>query len=158
MDISLFEEMLLLSICLLIGLGMIHWNHYRYEEAKSRLEIYDQYYSILFHNYDQALFELDRSGKFIEANVEAEKMLESSREELLQVLFYSFVVTEDLERVLQYFCRALQGEPQDFDVIFFTETGNGIHLHIKMFPVLLKRRVNSIYCIGWSHEFRKETP
>lgn len=102
----------------------------------------------LFQNYPDAVFTLGRDGKFLSANKILLNIAECSYELLTTLSFPTFIVPEELEKVLNHFRRALDGEISNFDTVIVTLKDNIKYLNITHLPIISNEEVIGVYLIA----------
>ncbi|WP_181909604.1 PAS domain-containing protein [Paenibacillus taihuensis] len=105
------------------------------------------FYRSLFANHPDIVYHLDFNGNIVEANASFTQVLGYTPEEISNNL--SQLYTEDqLQRRMDYFNKARQGEAQNFNLSASNKEGSIVELDIVYIPNLLDGQVVSIFGIA----------
>ncbi|HSP12954.1 MAG TPA: PAS domain-containing protein [Salegentibacter sp.] len=94
------------------------------------------------------LYSLDPKGNFLSINEGLLKITETQEEELLQMDFLPFCANHDRERILEYFKKAVAGEPQKFEGDFVSASGREMVLSIDLLPMRMDGQILGAYGIA----------
>lgn len=119
-----------------------------HKEIEKELEYNKQIYSNLFYNNPDAVFSFDLEGNFVNANEASAKLAETSLKELLEMHFLPLIVAEDQPMVLDRFSKAVNGEPQNYQVKFVSVKGTQKNLDINNFPISYNGEIIGVYGIA----------
>lgn len=116
--------------------------------AERKLEISEQSYRSLFDHNPDAVFSFDFTGKFTSVNESVCKLVEYSREELLEVTFERFIAPEDKSRILQLFQGAIRGEIQNYSCDIITKSGKRLTINVTKLPIIVDQQQIGVYGIA----------
>lgn len=114
---------------------------------KALRESEERYRSLFEHNPDM-IFSLDSDGNFTSVNPSGSMISGYSFEELSQKLFLTLVVPKDAEKIVQYFHKTMQGEPQNYETAILHKNGSSIELSITNIPIIVENTIVGIYGIA----------
>jgi|GEM_PF-247744 len=105
----------------------------------------EKYRSLFDYNLD-AVFELDSSGHFINANSMTEELSDYTRDELIGLTFAP-LIAENLERVQGFFLLALSGEAVNFEQRIKRKDGEIIEVDINAVPKHRNGEIDGVFAI-----------
>ncbi|EPZ42456.1 hypothetical protein N007_14965 [Alicyclobacillus acidoterrestris ATCC 49025] len=111
--------------------------------SDSHLEIYK---SIIEHNSD-GIFVLAIDGTIMEVNQTAIYLFGYSQEEFQGRSFLQMAFHKTTERVEEYFRKALQGVPSEFQTDTLHKNGGILHLQVKLVPLYVREKVVGVFCV-----------
>lgn len=114
---------------------------------KALRESEERYRSLFEHNPDM-IFSLDSDGNFTSVNPSGSMISGYSFEELSQKPFLTLVVPKDAEKIVQYFHKTMQGEPQNYETAILHKNGSSIELSITNIPIIVENTIVGIYGIA----------
>ena len=94
------------------------------------------------------LYSLDRNGNFLSLNEGLLAITETSEEDLLKMDFLPFCANHDRERIVSYFSKAINGEPQNFDGDFVSAKGREMVINIDLLPMRINGQIFGAYGIA----------
>ncbi|MGX6446323.1 EAL domain-containing protein [Neobacillus sp. K501] len=106
------------------------------------------FYSLLYKHYPDAIFTLDKEGKFLAINDKAEKYVGYRRSELIGRNFSSVLKKEQINMVQMHFVRALKGEPQNYNCEAIHKDGQTVHLSITNIPIRINGEIVGVFGFG----------
>lgn len=126
------------------------------KEALGLLEENEEKYRSLFDYNLDAVFEIDQTGIFTNANKMTEKLTGFTKSELLTMSFRS-LVAKDLEMANVLFSTVLSGTPVTFEQVIRNKNGDLIEIDISSVPKRKKGMVNGIFAIVRDVTEKKQT-
>ena len=114
-------------------------------------------YKSLFEYSPDAIYSFDRDGHFTSANDTASRFSGYSVQELLNRMFETIIVPEDLEKTRQHFLKAREGEPQNYETRIVRKDGEVILLNVTNIPIIIRKKVTGVYGIAQDITARKRT-
>jgi PAS domain S-box-containing protein len=119
------------------------------KETERSLAISRQQYKSLFDQNPDAVYSLDLEGNFTDFNPGLEKLLECSRQDIIQAgTFVPFCHPDDLEKTVNYFLNVQTGDAQNYDVRAITFTGKLKYLNIINMPIMVDGKITGVYGIA----------
>ncbi|MEJ8842517.1 PAS domain S-box protein [Lacibacter sp. H375] len=119
------------------------------KETERSLAISRQQYKSLFDQNPDAVYSLDLEGNFTSFNPGTEKLLECTRQDIIEAgSCVPFCHPDDLEKIKQHFLKVKTGEPQTFDVRAITVKGNQKYLNIINIPIVVDGNITGVYGIA----------
>lgn len=117
-------------------------------KMKRELEEKNQRYLSLFEYYPDPVLSLDCQGYFIELNPIVWGLLDYSKKELLRMSFHSLIDPDYLELAISIFNKALDGEPQNYEVVVIGKSGVKFPANITLIPIIIDSKVTGVFCIA----------
>lgn len=115
------------------------------KRAEMRLEEGKQAYKSLFDQNPDAVFLLDRSGTFTNANAAVLELVGHTLGALRTMNFRQFVPPEDLERINHHFLCALNRQPQRYRQSLVNREGKTVTLDVTCMPMVINGEVMGVY-------------
>ncbi|MRH42185.1 EAL domain-containing protein [Aquibacillus halophilus] len=103
-------------------------------------DLFETYKSLFDYNHD-ACYALDLEGKFVLFNKAAVDITGFSKEEALQMSFYSLIQKESSKNTLYYFNSLLQGNREKFDTSIYHKSGTRVDLSITAVPIYIDEQI-----------------
>ncbi len=116
--------------------------------VERQLEESEQRYKSLFEQNVDAVYSFDLEGRFASANAACETLTGYAPADLIGRSFIPLIAPEDLERALQTYLRALQGEPQHDEISLLHKDGRRIQVNLTKVPIKIGGRLVGIYGIA----------
>lgn len=107
----------------------------------------NQQFESLFRNNPHPVYYFDLEGNFEGVNDKLLEFTELSRKELLQKGFAEFIVPEDLERTRQYFKKAAEGKPGQYQIRVVVRDGEERDIRVTKFPRYFGNEIVGVYGI-----------
>lgn len=101
-----------------------------------------------FDKNSDGLYSLDLEGNFVSVNQGLLDISETPEEDLLQMNFLPFCAPHHLQKTLELFTKALQGENQDFEADFISSKGREMVLNIFIVPFKVQGEIAGVYGIA----------
>lgn len=142
---------LLLSWLVAFSLGLVGAGISRTREltaAQLSLAESEQRYRSLFTHHPDAVFSLDREGRFVTANASCVTITGYTHSEILDQHFTHFINADNAERVGQHFQTAMQGKITRFELSILDRNGEPHLLDLIALPISINNRVAGIYGIA----------
>ena len=123
---------------------IVYWTKKLLDSEKELQVTYEQYISLFMQNPD-AVIELDREGRIISINPEAERLLEVKEESLKNQSGKILFQLEEKDQLISYFYQVLNKEVVKFETI----------IHIKepkivwcsLFPIIVQEEIIGVYAV-----------
>ncbi|WP_251550531.1 sensor domain-containing protein [Neobacillus muris] len=128
-------------------LGYVH-DVTELRRAQQLLRENELLYQSLYQHSQDAVFTYDLTGKIVNMNPATEKILGYSLNCMQQLTIQNLIVAEYQEKAVNCFKKALNGEPQNYDIIVFHREGHKVHLNLTYLPIITDQQISGIYCIG----------
>jgi len=114
-----------------------------------------RYQSLFMHNPD-AVYSLDLAGHFVSINPVTTTLTGFQEHELLHTPFLSLTVPEHTVMARHSFERALQGEPQEYDIAVTHKEGRRVEWSITNLPIMVNEQIVGVYGIAKDITQRKQ--
>jgi PAS domain S-box-containing protein len=102
-------------------------------------------YDSLFNDNIDGILVLDINGNLKDGNPAIEKLSGYTLEELKRTELASLVAVEDLERKYAHTYKAVEGEPQVFNLSIFNKSGQRMSVIVKMIPIIVDHEIIGIF-------------
>ncbi|MDT0162699.1 EAL domain-containing protein [Bacillus sp. AG4(2022)] len=124
------------------------FGEYRNTVNQTRLETSEQHFSSLFDSNPDSVFSINLDGRFISVNKMAEKLTGYTEAELLQMTFIPLIEEKDIPKTLDYFLKAKEGIPSEFEVTMQRKDGISAIARIIAVPIIVQKEVMGVYGIA----------
>ena len=118
------------------------------KEFESKLHESEQRYKSLFEYNPSAVYSMNLQGDYLTANANLEKLSGYSQEELLGNYFGPLVADKDIAKTQYHFGRAIQGEPQSYDLTLIHKDGHPVEVNTTNIPIIVGKQVVGVYGIS----------
>lgn len=115
------------------------------EEAMGRKT---QEYQALFDRHPDAVFALDREGRFKRVNEKVAQLIGKPADELSGVDFRKFIFEENLREVGERFLAALDKASQRFTTTFVLRGGRRVDLEVTFIPIVVNEEVTGVHGVA----------
>lgn len=105
-------------------------------------------YKSLFDENPDAVFSFDRNGRFLSANSVLLRMLNATIDELRNTTFARFVSMNQIDTILDAFKKAIQGEPQNYEIEILSPRGERLILSITNIPNIQDGKIVGVFGIA----------
>ncbi len=122
-----------------------------------RLEQSEQRYRSLFEHNPDAVYSLDREGRFLSFNAAGETLTGYPTEDLLLLPYQRVLVPEDHARAERDFARVLTGETTCSELTLARGDGNRCRAKITSLPIVVDRKIVGAFCIAQDVTQRRES-
>ena len=96
-----------------------------------------------------AIFTLDKAGKFISTNPAATSITGYSSTELLSMgSFKGILLPSEVAKVESYFMKSLAGESHEYETIILNKSGVEVFLHVYSFPNIVNEQVVGVFGVA----------
>jgi two-component system sporulation sensor kinase A len=102
----------------------------------------------LFEHHPDAIYLMDAAGNYLYVNRFFEEKSGYTAEEALKQSFVPLVSPEDYERSSFHFQKALEGEPQNYEVRAYSKNGTHYDVHLTNVPIFEGDKVIGVYGIA----------
>lgn len=127
------------------------------KRVKRELEDKQQRYLSLFEYNPDPVFSIDPQGLFKELNSSVWDILGYTKEELLHSPFHTVVDPQYLETVFFRFKKALNGIPQNYEIVVVNKNGTKIPANITIIPIIVDGKVTGVFGIAKDMTMEKDT-
>src|SRR6266851_7305450 len=103
--------------------------------------------SLVAHNPD-AVYSLDRSGRFVSVNAACERYSGYTSDELLGTSSLAVILPDNAARVQAHFLKALGGEAQDYEVTIVHKSGRRVELQVTNIPIVVDGKCVGVYGVA----------
>src|SRR6266568_8027604 len=114
---------------------------------KQAAGVQQRFDSLVAHNPD-AVYSLDRAGRFVSVNAACERYSGYTTEELLGTSSLAVIVPDDAERVQHHFIKALGGDAQDYEVTIVHKSGRRVELQVTNIPIVIDGKCVGVYGVA----------
>ncbi len=108
----------------------------------------EQRYKSLFNNHPDAVFSLDTEGNFLTLNQQVGSITGFPTSQIIGSNFRNLIVPEYLEGTVNYFTKALQGNPQTYETAILTNQGTKTDIKVTSIPIIIGDKIIGIYGIA----------
>ena len=108
----------------------------------------EQRYKSLFEHNPDAVFSFDLEGTFVSANPTCETVSGYRVDELLGTSFVALLVPDDVERAIEHFRAATEGEARDYEVAIQHREGRRVDLHVTNMPVIVDGAIVGVFGVA----------
>ncbi|MCP8968377.1 diguanylate cyclase domain-containing protein [Ectobacillus ponti] len=133
---------------------------WKYRDITSRKQLEEaeaatrQMYQSLFEYNQSACFVMRADGRIIQVNRAAERITGYPKEMLLGGAFAPLIHRGDLERTMEHFYDALQGNSHTFEIRLLHMGGSTVDLIVNCSPVIVRDEIIGI--IGLAHDMTEQ--
>src|SRR6266571_3539248 len=92
--------------------------------------------SLVAHNPD-AVYALDRGGRFVSVNAACERFMGYTAEELVGTSWLAMIVADNVDRVQAHFLKALGGDAQGYEMTMEHKSGRRVELQVTNIPIVV---------------------
>ncbi|MCA1645375.1 MAG: EAL domain-containing protein, partial [Chloroflexi bacterium] len=103
--------------------------------------------SLVAHNPD-AVYSVDRAGRFVSVNAASEMFTGYTADELVGTFLLDVIVPDNAARVQAHFLDALSGHAQDYEVSLVHKSGRRVELHVTNIPIVIDGECVGIYGVA----------
>ena len=108
----------------------------------------EQRYKSLFDNHPHGIFTFDRTGHLESIKAGTENITGYSFEELKANSFLSIVMPEEIEKIRDYFYKAIHNkQPERYEMAFYKKNGGLIDLQVMNIPLIVDGQILGIHGI-----------
>ncbi|HKK09452.1 MAG TPA: PAS domain S-box protein [Bacteroidales bacterium] len=118
------------------------------KQRERELRITQQRFMSLFKHNPHPVYYFDLEGNFMGANKKAEEVTGYPESELLSMNFAPIIVEEDLERTVEHFEAAAEGEVQEYEIKIKTKSGDIRDLRVNNFPMKVFDEIVGVFGIA----------
>ncbi len=116
----------------------------------------DRSYRGLFDNNIDAVFALDRFGRFMEINSAAQRLCGYAQAELRGCRFSDLCVAGDLETANHFFSQAMAGDARNLELTIVRRGGHHVKLFVTGAPIVEQDATCGMFCIARDVTRRKK--
>ncbi|MCX7569310.1 EAL domain-containing protein [Tumebacillus sp. DT12] len=113
-----------------------------------KLEEKEQYYKSLFEHNPDAVYTLNLEGAIIHTNAASVKVTGYGPEETHGLPVNDLIPPDERFRAQENFFKALQGEPQNYELTARHRDGHSVELAVTNVPILVNGEVQGVYAIA----------
>jgi len=114
---------------------------------KQAAGVQQRFDSLVAHNPD-AVYSLDRAGRFVSVNAACERYSGYTTDELLGTSSLAVIVPDNAARVQAHFLKALDGEAQDYEVSIVHKSGSRVELQVTNIPIVVDGKCLGVYGVA----------
>jgi len=114
---------------------------------KQAAGVQQRFDSLVAHNPD-AVYSLDRAGRFVSINAACERYSGYRADELLGTSSLAVIVPDDAARVQEHFLKALAGVAQDYEVAIVHKSGRRVELQVTNIPIVIDGKCVGVYGVA----------
>ncbi|TBL68296.1 EAL domain-containing protein [Paenibacillus thalictri] len=126
----------------------------QFAQHAAQLAASQQQYKSLFENNSDAVFQMDRNGRFVSVNPAIVQITGYSAECLIDKHVSELLHLKERNEVMARFGRTLSGEAQKFGVSLKHREGRTVELNVTSMPILSEDQVIGIY--GIAHDVTEQ--
>jgi diguanylate cyclase (GGDEF)-like protein/PAS domain S-box-containing protein len=113
--------------------------------AERRLLVSKQRYKALYQRNPDAVYSLDRSGRFLSGNDACRDLTRYERKDLQGVPFSDLIEPDQREQVEAHLARALSGESVDYECVLVRADHSRAHIRVTKIPIVIDGAVVGVY-------------
>ncbi|MEH7416813.1 PAS domain S-box protein, partial [Neobacillus drentensis] len=117
----------------------------------------EQHYKSLFQHNPDAVFSFDLNGNYFSVNPAMEQLLGYSEKEYMQRTFVPLVSSDDIDRTINHYKKAVSGTTQRYEAKALHKDGSIIHLDVTNMPIIVNDEVVGVYGIAKDITSRKRS-
>jgi diguanylate cyclase (GGDEF)-like protein/PAS domain S-box-containing protein len=125
------------------------------KEEELRMQVSEQRYKSLFENNPNAVYSVDRGGRFTELNPAVERISGYTPEELLNRDHTELLLPEFITRSYENLQTAQPGERKEMEASFLHKKGHRVDLSVISLPIEVNGEMVGMYCIAQDITERK---
>lgn len=150
-------SILILFLGLVIGfaLSFLMWKWLRFQRIRAGLVEQSQRFEAIFEHHPSAVYSLDLQRRFINANAQALKEFNVSKETLRNMVIERLVVPENIDRMKGFFEDVLQGKSVSYESAIINAIGVRIEVSVIMIPVSVNGKITSVLGVAQNITDRK---
>jgi diguanylate cyclase (GGDEF)-like protein/PAS domain S-box-containing protein len=118
------------------------------KRSEQRLEESEQRYKSLFEHHPDIVCSFDLNGRVINVNSAVESITGAPVREVIGRTFDDFIVSDDLDKVWEYFHRAVKGEILSHEVSIVTRLGKILNFTFTNVPIVVNQEIVGVYVIA----------
>ena len=118
------------------------------KKIRKELEESEQRYQSLFFHHPDGVYSMDCHGNLMNVNQSFLNLLGYQEDEFLKMSFHPVVAPTDLDKTLQYFQKALEGSPQNYEIKGNHKNGGQIYFNVTNIPIIVDGKITGIYGIA----------
>jgi diguanylate cyclase (GGDEF)-like protein/PAS domain S-box-containing protein len=116
--------------------------------TQRELQENQQHYQSLFEHSQDAVITYDTNSNIINMNPRAVKLFGFTRSKLPNNATEALIVREYQDIRNECFEKALQGNPQNFEIEMLNKEGTKLFLNITLLPIIVDKQIVGVYSIG----------
>lgn len=124
--------------------------------AERRLQVSEQRYKSLFENNPNAIYSVDRQGRFTELNPAVERISGYAPEELLNRDHAEILVPEYVDISLSHLHNAIAGQREESEASIIHKAGHRVELSVITMPIVVDGEIDGMFCIAEDITERKQ--
>ncbi|MFC4322454.1 PAS domain S-box protein [Litchfieldia salsa] len=108
----------------------------------------EQKYKSLFENHPDAVYSVDKEGKFVSVNEACVTLSGRQQDELLDMTIMDIIAENHRKLCIHLFEAALKGEPNHRELKILHKDGTEISIHSTIIPIIIDGEVIGVYGIA----------
>jgi diguanylate cyclase (GGDEF)-like protein/PAS domain S-box-containing protein len=116
--------------------------------TQRELQENQQHYLSLFEHSQDAVITYDKNGQIINMNPKAVELFGYTSSKLPNNSTDALIVKEHQEIRAECFEKALQGNPQNFEMEMLNKNGSKLILNITFLPIIVDKQIVGVYSLG----------
>jgi diguanylate cyclase (GGDEF)-like protein/PAS domain S-box-containing protein len=116
--------------------------------TQRELQENQQHYQSLFEHSQDAVITYDTSSNIVNMNPKAVELFGSLSSKLPDNSTEAMIIKEYQDIRNDCFEKALQGNPQNFDIVMLNKSGRKLILNITFLPIIVDKQIIGVYSIG----------
>lgn len=105
-------------------------------------------YKTFFNSNPDAIFALDLQGSFVRLNSSCEKISGYSDEEITKKTFPNLLPVEEVDRIMNHFHKAIEGQVQNYDSKLIHKNGQYKEVNITNAPISVNDEIVGVYGVA----------
>ena len=139
----------ILAASIIFSLSLIAlWVVRRLATQDADLAASEQRFRSLFDHHPDAVYSIDRTGRFVRVNPASEQLTGFTAAEFIGQPSLRFVTREDLERSRHYFVEALRGQPQHYEASIRHKDGSVLNVQMTLVPMIVEDQIVGIFGVA----------
>jgi diguanylate cyclase (GGDEF)-like protein/PAS domain S-box-containing protein len=118
------------------------------QRSRRQASLVQQRFDSLFADNPDAVYSLDRQGRFVRVNQACETLWGYSSDELLTMSSLTMIVADQRQQAQQHFLKAASGQAQNDEFAVLHKSGSRVELQVTNIPIVLDGLVTGIYGIA----------
>ena len=120
------------------------------ESKRTEIALLDseQRYRSLFENHPEAVFLLDRAGRFLSSNPACAALCGYEMGEMVGEPFDALVSPDQIDNAYTYFKRALEGAATTYEITLRRRSGDSVEISVTNIPMLVSGEIAGVFGVA----------